>query len=63
MPCNLLCECENLFSVSFNNNTMVSGDDLLAKISNKTIGGIAVVILNNLQNWLVTVFTILCIIA
>lgn len=42
---------------------MVSADDLLAKISDKTVRGIAVVVLDDFENRLVGVFAMRCIVA
>lgn len=42
---------------------MVSGDNLLSKISDKTVGGIAVVVLDDLEDGLVTVVACLRVIA
>lgn len=53
--CDIFCKLEYFFSASFNNDTMISADDLLAKISDKTVCGIAVVIFDNIQNRLVAV--------
>lgn len=53
-----LGDLECFASAAFNNDTMVSADDLLAKISDKTEGGIAVVVLDDFDDWLVGVFEI-----
>ena len=58
-----LGKLECFASTSFNNDTMVSADDLLAKIPDKTVGGIAVVVLNDFEDRLVGVFAMLDIIA
>ncbi|OPZ43311.1 MAG: hypothetical protein BWY95_02236 [Bacteroidetes bacterium ADurb.BinA104] len=58
-----LCKLEYFSSAAFNDATMISGDNLLSKISDKTIGGIAVFIFNYLQNRLVTVFAVFWVIA
>lgn len=50
-------------SASFNKDTMVSADDLLAKISDKSVCGIAVFVFNDFKDGLVCVFAMLCIIA
>jgi len=51
------CEVENFASASFNNAAMVSGDDLLAMISDKTVGGIFVVIFHHFEDRLHAVFS------
>jgi len=58
-----LGKLECFASAVFNNDTMVSADDLLAKISDKTVGGIAVVVLDNFEDGLVGVFAMLNIVA
>ena len=50
-------------SAAFNNDTMISADDLLAKISDKSVCGIAVFVLDDFKDWLVGVFAMLNIIA
>lgn len=54
-----LGKLECFASAAFNNDTMVSADDLLAKISDKTVGGIAVVVFNDFKDRLVGVFAML----
>jgi len=58
-----LGKLEYFSSATFNNDAMVSADDLLAKISDKTVGGIAVVVLNDFEDWLICVFAMRCIVA
>ena len=58
-----LCKLEYFSSAALNDATMISGDNLLSNISDKTIGGIAVFIFNYLQNRLVTVFAVFWVIA
>jgi hypothetical protein len=50
-------------SAAFNNDTMISADDLLAKISDKSVCGIAVFVFDDFKDGLVCVFAMLCIIA
>ena len=58
-----LGKLECFASAVFNNDTMVSADNLLAKISNKTVGGIAVVVLDDFEDGLIGVFAMLNIVA
>jgi len=58
-----LGKLECFASAAFNNDAMVSADDLLAKIPDKTVGGIAVFIFHNLQNRLIAVFAVTWIVA
>ena len=58
-----LGKLECFASAVFNNDTMVSADDLLAKISDKTVGGIAVVVLDDFEDGLICVFAMLNIVA
>ena len=58
-----LGKLECFASAVFNNDTMVSADDLLAKISDKTVGGIAVVVLDDFEDGLIGVFAMLNIVA
>lgn len=62
-PCGFLCSNEYFRSASFNKAAMISGDDLHAMISDKTVGGICVVVDVDILNRLVAVFLCLCIVA
>lgn len=62
-PCGFLCSNEYFHSASFNKAAMISGDDLHAMISDKTVGGICVVVDVDILNRLVAVFLCLCIVA